>query len=173
MEVKKVVSGTRFKREAVFLLLTCKKDNYKGSYNDTRRLMLMQMRTDGRMGFPGGMVDGEESLGEALLRELDEELGYTLNNHFMYTTPFCTHLIAPGSKKELATHLFHKEVSEKDIRDIIKNSTKAVDFISENRGNFLVDVNHYNHKYNKRLMRRSGLARSVREELELIFPYFG
>lgn len=159
--------GKRFDREAVFLLLTCtKNDEFLGD-----RMMLMQMRTDGRLGFPGGMVDPGENLWQALDREVKEELNYDISS--VGLTPFCTHLINPGKKNELATHLFHKEISEGDMKYVIRNSVDSVDFIKENRGNFLMDLMYDNKKYNKKLMKRSRLAKSVREELELVITYFG
>lgn len=39
----------------------------------------MQLRFDGRMGFPGGFVDDFEDLETAINREVVEELGETTN----------------------------------------------------------------------------------------------
>ncbi|XP_035677545.1 U8 snoRNA-decapping enzyme-like isoform X2 [Branchiostoma floridae] len=40
-----------------------------------RHTVLMQMRFDGRLGFPGGFVNLEEGLEAGLNRELEEEMG--------------------------------------------------------------------------------------------------
>lgn len=39
----------------------------------------MQMRFDGYLGFPGGLVDAGETWEEALNRELQEEIGLDLD----------------------------------------------------------------------------------------------
>ena len=46
----------------------------------------MQMRFDGTLGFPGGIIDEEESPEEAVSRELTEELGkqYLLGIYIIY-----------------------------------------------------------------------------------------
>lgn len=68
---------------------------------------LMQMRWDGKIGFPGGKVDEGESLIVAVQRELKEELGLNLPRLlFQPVSTFYNH--------EIATHLFevHLEAHE-------------------------------------------------------------
>ena len=168
MNTKKIKTGKRFKREIVSILITCtKKDVFLG-----KRLMLMQMNKDGNIGFPNSNVKDNENLQEALERMLFENLN--LKKETFMLNPFCSHLIAPKSKnKKIASHLFNISVTEEQMLEIIKNSVSSNDFITNSRGNFLMDVRANSKKYNNKLLRRSNLLRAVREELELIIPYFG
>ena len=62
----------------------------------------MQMRFDGLLGFPGGVVDQGETPEEAVSRELGEEVGGGVtierSNHvlttFSHKTKFCLHFYA-------------------------------------------------------------------------------
>ena len=43
--------------------------------NKHRALVIMQMRFDGKIGFPGGLIDEGEDIITGLNRELSEEMG--------------------------------------------------------------------------------------------------
>ncbi|KAL3852422.1 hypothetical protein ACJMK2_016064 [Sinanodonta woodiana] len=101
-------------------------------YN-TRAAILMQMRFDGLLGFPGGLIDqGEEDVVSGLNRELEEEIGLDL-------TRFCikdeNHLVSfLHEKKNLVLHFYAKEVSMIEFREIELKSLSAPDFGSEVMG---------------------------------------
>uniref|UniRef100_A0A8K9XFL7 U8 snoRNA-decapping enzyme n=2 Tax=Oncorhynchus mykiss TaxID=8022 RepID=A0A8K9XFL7_ONCMY len=79
-----------------------------------RHIILMQMRFDGLLGFPGGLVDpSEESLEEGLSRELWEELGFSLSVTLEDHVSSCHN---PSS--HLITHFYARRMEEKEIREV-------------------------------------------------------
>ncbi|XP_019718547.1 U8 snoRNA-decapping enzyme-like isoform X3 [Hippocampus comes] len=99
-------------------------------YSDTKSLLfgrtpikhviLMQMRFDGLLGFPGGFVNqSQESLEAGLCRELQEELGVALSiseddhvdaRHAPRTAPCSPRLI---------THFYVKKLTEEQIKEVL------------------------------------------------------
>lgn len=105
---------------------------------------LMQMRSDGKLGFPGGGVEEKmPSVGEivkALNRELKEEINYdgddvTLENYIFSHL----HLKPMRTGEILVTHFFMKEIkSQEEFLRIEKEHTKAPYFPEESLGLFRV-----------------------------------
>ncbi|KAK5610734.1 hypothetical protein CRENBAI_000770 [Crenichthys baileyi] len=90
-----------------------------------RHIVLMQMRFDGLLGFPGGLVDpSEETLEEGLTRELLEELGVAVpvsvedyvESCFASSHPFTS----SSSSSRLILHFYVKKIEEEHIREIEK-----------------------------------------------------
>ncbi|XP_067399267.1 U8 snoRNA-decapping enzyme-like [Emydura macquarii macquarii] len=87
--------------------------------------VLMQMRFDGRLGFPGGFVDPRDgSLEEGLNRELQEELGPG-------AAPLC---LAEGdylgsrsaeTPQRLVAHFYAKRLSLEQLRALEDGATRA------------------------------------------------
>jgi len=74
-----------------------------------RHAVMMQMRFDGRLGFPGGFVDKQDrSVEAALQREISEEMGVD-RNMFTFNDDdlVCTHLC---KEKNLFLHFYRKEI---------------------------------------------------------------
>ena len=111
------------------------------------KFCLMQMRSDGKLGFPGGGVEEKmPSVGEivqALNRELKEEINYdweevTLENYIFSHV----HPKPMRSGKILVTHFFMKGVSsEEEFIRIEREHVKAPYFPEECLGIFRVPVN--------------------------------
>ncbi|KAL2103946.1 hypothetical protein ACEWY4_000814 [Coilia grayii] len=80
-----------------------------------KHIVLMQMRFDGLLGFPGGLVDpSAESLEAGLSRELKEELGVAVpvspEDHVVSChAPSCPTLI---------THFYVKKMEESEIKEV-------------------------------------------------------
>ena len=79
----------------------------------------MQMRFDGFLGFPGGLVDDDDaSLEAALQRELSEELGIEKNmitfseKDYLYSFTF--------KEKNVCLHFFTKELTLENLRHVEK-----------------------------------------------------
>lgn len=72
--------------------------------------IIMIDRWDGRMGFPGGTVNEGESLVDALVREVKEEVGITVKPDKV--RPIASH------EWKIATHLYGLEVQEAEFLHI-------------------------------------------------------
>ncbi|XP_077458283.1 U8 snoRNA-decapping enzyme [Stigmatopora argus] len=89
-------------------------------------IILMQMRFDGLLGFPGGFVNkAQESLEEGLFRELQEELGLSISISEDDHVDACH---APGtspSSPRLITHFYVKKLTEEEIREVERVSAST------------------------------------------------
>jgi len=72
--------------------------------------LIMIDRWDGRMGFPGGTVNEGESLLEALVREIKEEVGITIKPDKVH--PITSH------ENKIVTHLYGLKVLEAEFLHI-------------------------------------------------------
>ena len=76
----------------------------------------MQLRFDGRMGFPGGFVDDFEDLETAINREVVEELGETTNpvnitkENYVISHLYEEYVPELDITKKLCLHFFAKNV---------------------------------------------------------------
>ncbi|XP_056130839.1 U8 snoRNA-decapping enzyme [Lampris incognitus] len=91
-----------------------------------RHLVLMQMRFDGLLGFPGGLVDpSKETLEEGLSRELLEELGMEIP---VLAEDYLTSCRVPSSSSlssRLITHFYVKKMEERQIEEVEKAAVSA------------------------------------------------
>lgn len=92
----------------------------------------MQMRFDGRLGFPGGMIDEKNVDSRTIVDGLNKELVEETNldkKYFFTKENYCiTHR---HKKTNDCFHFFSKEVSVEDFLEIEINSLKAEDFGKE------------------------------------------
>ncbi|XP_049609003.1 U8 snoRNA-decapping enzyme isoform X2 [Syngnathus scovelli] len=98
-------------------------------YSDTKSLLfgrtpikhiiLMQMRFDGLLGFPGGFVNqSNESLEAGLCRELQEELGVALSISEDDHVDARLAPVTSPSPSRLITHFYVKKLTEEQIREV-------------------------------------------------------
>ncbi|CAG0899316.1 unnamed protein product [Cyprideis torosa] len=107
--------------------------------------VLMQMRFDGYLGFPGGLVDpGEEPL-ESLNRELHEEINLDLTK-FGVTQDLhiCSHVC---HKNRVVLHFYLKEIFEADLPSIERSALDAHDYGHEALGTIRVPLFTMGDKY--------------------------
>ena len=128
--------GTLNQRNAVFVGFFVRSQLYQGSphlssIDQERELtqILLLMRWDARLGFPGGMVDEGESLLEAALREVQEEIHFfhldttqsiEVQHHqksklLARLVPLVSHQVKP----DLNVHFFSCEISVEE-RDYVR-----------------------------------------------------
>ncbi|KAG8312843.1 U8 snoRNA-decapping enzyme [Homalodisca vitripennis] len=89
----------------------------------------MQMRFDGNLGFPGGLVDAGEDSIKALNRELTEEMNLDTSKHSVSESSYVvTHW---SISKRLCLHFYALEVSLAELYEIEKRALLAKDYGSE------------------------------------------
>ncbi|KAI1302399.1 U8 snoRNA-decapping enzyme [Halotydeus destructor] len=110
------------------------------------RYVLMQWRSDGLLGFTGGLVDVDDvddvqHLVDAVNREAGEEVNFTDSvvgaNDYVFS-----HVTAQSRRKpgKCVSHFFAKEISEKAFNDIENQYTKAMHFKEEVLGLIRIPV---------------------------------
>ena len=99
-----------------------------------RAAILMQMRFDGFIGFPGGIVDGtDESWEFGLNRELDEEINLDPKHKF----DISNYLFSSINQESMSIlHFYGKEVSLAEFLEIEKRSLESHDYGGEVMGLF-------------------------------------
>lgn len=104
----------------------------------------MQMRSDGRIGFPGGGVEEKcpsvNEIVDALNRELMEEINYDSKVRLTDYVSSHLHLKPSSSGKLLITHFFMKRVEEEEFLRIERTHHQAIHFPEESLGMFRVPV---------------------------------
>lgn len=93
----------------------------------------MQMRFDGYLGFPGGLVDpNEKDYALALNREMHEEMNLDLSKHSVKKE---NHIVSHYSRsKNLCLHFYVLEVTMNELHEIEKNCIAAEDYGNEVSG---------------------------------------
>jgi U8 snoRNA-decapping enzyme len=157
------------KRQAAFVILYARNGKpwagYEGkeSLNDLEiPTCLMINRSDGCIGFVGGMVEDGETLEQAAKREVLEEIGYKIARELV---PLIAHDVG-----QITTHAFTLELDYEELRAIQKLATQSDHFGSELTGVFLphlIDYEPYTgKKFGLPILMQQKMAPSVLEELE-------
>ncbi|KAJ4439640.1 hypothetical protein ANN_07768 [Periplaneta americana] len=103
-----------------------------------RAVILMQMRFDGLIGFPGGLIDEGEDVLPGLNRELVEEMNvdvvkYPVKEENYGVTHWCP-------SKKLLLHFYALELPIDVLKVIEEEAVKAHDFGTETLGTFRVPL---------------------------------
>ncbi len=128
------------KRDMAFCIVYAKNTQPYINYHevaDPKMVMptvLMMARWDGKLGFIGGNVDAtDNSLKEAVMRELKEEINYIADESRL--VPFTTF-----ANEKMNIHAFTYEVTEKELKEIFRESLNAEHFGAENCGSIMMQV---------------------------------
>eukprot|EP00794_Sanderia_malayensis_P006753 gene6753-7512_t len=88
-----------------------------------KNTILMQMRFDGRLGFPGGFVDAtDKTLEEAVNRESAEELGCRLENAQVNPDDYITSHYC--DKIKFCVHFFSKRITFEELHQLERRPAK-------------------------------------------------
>lgn len=86
----------------------------------------MQVRFDGYIGFPGGLVEAGEDPEFSLNRELEEEMNLDLTK---YSIQLSNHVVSHYNKKtRLVTHFYAMEVSMEELNNIESRALQAKEY---------------------------------------------
>lgn len=108
-----------------------------------KALVNMHVRFDGRLGFPGGLLDAEENIETALNREISEEMGEgnpVITEKEWMSTQY-------SAKDKLVMHFYCKEVDKTEFLKIEKRGLGAAEYGVEILG--LLRVPLYTRQRNK------------------------
>ncbi|KAH3766765.1 U8 snoRNA-decapping enzyme [Pelomyxa schiedti] len=81
-------------------------------------IVLMLLRFDGQFGFAGGFVDEGETVRQAVVREIQEELGFTVE-------PERPKLISTETTPNLTLHFFACEITKEQMINLESHSHSA------------------------------------------------
>lgn len=128
-------------------------------------LVLMQVRWDGFIGFPGGKVDDGESLVDAVIREMYEEISFVGDASNL--VPLCSF-----STDIYNIHCFSYEVEFSLLKEIIQKSTTGEHFLSENQGCFALQLAEFE-KGGYREFQKHNFKATAGLELEILSKKLG
>lgn len=133
-------------------------------------VVLMQMRFDGALGFPGGKVErsdysgnlNEYSLKKALIRELKEEI-----NLDMYIDFSKVNHLSTFASDDLYIHNFSYRLTEEQFMNIFKKSNNPLN-VSENAGCVICHLNNFGNGRGYRNFQRNNFKATSLAELRLL-----
>ena len=154
------------KSDMAFVIFYCKYAKPYRNYDQFSKerrdmnipLIFMNSRFDGRLGFVGGNVDSTDpTLEDAVAREALEEVNFRIDkSRLKHFTTFA------NSTRHITSFLY--ELSEEEMLNLYRSSTKAVHFGSENCGSILWQVN----EKSVNQLTKNNFSGTAKEELQLI-----
>jgi len=104
------------------------------NYNELP-IILLQLRFDGKIGFPGGIIEDEETAEQAAERELDEEFGCgkVMAKNKNPLELVVSHIMKSSTAEDTTWHLnfYCREVSREEISQIEQCAITALHYGSE------------------------------------------
>ena len=125
----------------------------------------MVQRWDGKLGFPGGFRDGDESLFECAQRELLEEVGFALTSDHR-VAPLCAHEL--GTVVVNLHHLHLGQVEVDVLKNILLGALQAPHAFAEGIATWVHLADYGRGKGLQTVLGSNTLASAVKEELEIV-----
>ncbi|XP_071443707.1 U8 snoRNA-decapping enzyme-like [Hetaerina americana] len=119
-------------------MLYAKNDSKVFDIYKCRATILMHLRFDGLIGFPGGLVDDGEDFVHAVNRELREEIKLDTVKYPIQEEHHMVSHVHESTK--LCLHFFAREIELKDLCSIEKTCLSAPDYGEEVLGTFRVPL---------------------------------
>jgi len=129
-------------KRAAHVMFFARTDQKLWDEHSYKAFINMHLRFDGRLGFPGGLIDGNEKVETALNREVCEEMGDG-NPLIVEKDWLCSHY---SSKEKLLMHFYCKEVDQNEFFEIEKRGLCSKEYGVEILG--LIRVPLYTRKRN-------------------------
>lgn len=125
-------------------------------------MVLVQLRWSGDLGVTGGVVDGNETLIEALKREVSEEINYIITDD--------SKIIPMATFKDGDYHLhsFSYKVSFEELIKIRNNAVNAEHSVAECSGYNMVHIADYGKKAGINQFRQNNFCASSKLELNIL-----
>eukprot|EP00744_Colponema_vietnamica_P006416 GILI01009330.1.p1 GENE.GILI01009330.1~~GILI01009330.1.p1 ORF type:complete len:220 (+),score=71.74 GILI01009330.1:77-736(+) len=129
MELKTVSSTVSHAITAAHCAFFCRDIEKTPLYGPSRTgTIFMQMRFDGLIGFPGGLIDAGESAVEGIAREVREETG------FMNFFPTEAHILSLDEESGNRFYLFSYEMRKDDFMALERSAFEGPDYGLETLG---------------------------------------
>lgn len=134
-------------KNSVFISIYCESNFYKNyeGISETKKqsiipLVLMMNRWDGKIGFIGGQVDENEDLLNALVREVKEETGFTLEAKHIQNI----NLVCKSKHKNNEISFFELSLDEFDFNHLLSHQHEAKHYLTEGH---LMTVHFINYEH--------------------------
>merc|ERR1719422_2975904 len=124
--------------QAAHGMIFTRKNKLMWNLYDMKGVVMMQMRFDGVLGFPGGLVDEGEKPLDGVNREMKEEIGLDLQK-YSFKDSDCI-LVQLNEKKKLVLHFYLMEVSFEDFVEMERNIINAEEYGIETMGTLRVPL---------------------------------
>ena len=118
----------------VMLHSPCGKDKKLFGYYPVHHAVMLQLRFDGTLGFPGGFIEDGESIENGLKRELSEELGPTAGGINFTESDLVISQVCP--EKPVCLHFYCKNIEvdvlqtiEKEVLDSPQYGLETLGFV--------------------------------------------
>ncbi|KAK3927760.1 U8 snoRNA-decapping enzyme [Frankliniella fusca] len=126
------------KLDAGHCMLYARLPSQKFEGYDLRAAVLMQMRFDGHVGFPGGLIEPGEEVVHGLIREMHEEINLNPENNKLSEE---NHVVSHWSPTEkILLHFYVLEVTPEKLTEIEQGALKSHDYGTEVMGTFRVPL---------------------------------
>ncbi|XP_076818964.1 U8 snoRNA-decapping enzyme-like isoform X1 [Clavelina lepadiformis] len=131
-----------------------------------RYAIMMQLRFDGKLGFPGGLIEEDEVTVVGMNRELSEEIGLA-KRFYLDEENYSASWVSPT----LVDHFYIKEYSEEDFKEIEAGVLLAKDWGGETLGIVRVPVHSLHHNLSRKFTEalvpflQNNFIASAREEM--------